>query len=101
MSIDLMVFVDQITKQSKDQSWHDKTNREKLESILEQFEQLELSVDTRNVARMKVELTALAAKCFVAWRSIQMRWCKANAGFIMGMFVGNVIGSLLFHYALK
>lgn len=65
-----MVFVASLTDQI-DETWHTKTNTEKLSAILDQFEELELSVEKKNTEKMKVELIKLAADCFSAWRTIK------------------------------
>jgi len=70
MSVDSMYFVSEMMEET-DTSYHNLTNKEKVEVLLEQFEAVETAADKKNVAQMKRELITLAAKCFVVWRGLK------------------------------
>ena len=70
MSVDSMYFVSEMMEET-DTSYHNSTNKEKVEVLLEQFEAVETAADKKNVAQMKRELITLAAKCFVVWRGLK------------------------------
>ena len=70
MSVDSMYFVSEMMEET-DASYHNLTNKEKVEILLEQFEAVETAAEKKNVAQMKRELITLAAKCFVVWRGLK------------------------------
>lgn len=70
MSVDSMYFVYEMMEETN-ASYHNLTNKEKVEVLLEQFEAVETAAEKKNVAQMKRELITLAAKCFVVWRGLR------------------------------
>jgi len=70
MSVDSMYFVSEMMDEI-DTSYHNLTNKEKVDLLLEQFEAVETAAEKKNVAQMKRELITLAAKCFVVWRGLR------------------------------
>jgi len=52
-------------------TYHNLTNKEKVDLLLEQFEAVETAAEKKNIAQMKRELITLAAKCFVVWRGLR------------------------------
>ena len=69
MSVDSMYFVSEMEETNT--SYHNLTNKEKVNVLLEQFEAVETAAEKKNVAQMKQELITLAAKCFVVWRGLK------------------------------
>lgn len=72
MSIDLMYFTTELCKEiEQGGSYHTLTNSEKVDDLLAQFEEVETAAEKKNTERMKRELIKLAAKSYIAWRSIK------------------------------